>query len=69
MKMTSYTCLINLIVLGICAAVYAFTGFDLIKFITLGNDILYRSFLGICGVSALYMIYAIFIFKPFKGLK
>lgn len=69
MKTTSYACLINLVILGIFAAVYAFTGFDLLKFLTLGNDIFYRSFLGVCGVSALYMIYAIFIFKPFKGLK
>lgn len=69
MKFTSYLCLLNLVILGICAAVFAFSGFDLIAFLTFGNAVFYRSFFAICGVSALYLIYAIFVFKPFKGLK
>lgn len=69
MKLTSYACLLNLVILGISGAVFAFTGFDTIKILSFGNEVFYRSFFAICGVSALYIIYAIFVFKPFKGLK
>ena len=69
MKMTCYLCVANLVILGICAAVFAFTGFDIIKFLSFGKPVFYRSFYAICGVSALFTIYSLIVFKPFKGLK
>ncbi|MDE6504697.1 MAG: hypothetical protein K2L42_02370 [Clostridia bacterium] len=69
MKMTCYGCVANLIILGICAGIYAFTGFDLIKFLSFGSDVVYRSFFAICFVSALFTIYSLIVFKPYKGLK
>lgn len=32
-------------------------------------DFAYRSFLAVCGVSALFTVYSLIAFKPFKGLK
>lgn len=69
MKLTCYMCVANLIILGIFGGVLAFTGFDLLMFLCMGNLTLYRIFLAICFVSALFSIYALIIFKPFKGLK
>lgn len=69
MKMTAYFCIANLIILGICAAVYAFSGFNLLLFAAFNNVTVYRTFLAICGVSALFSVYSLIAFKPFKGLK
>ncbi len=69
MKMTCYFCVANLVILGICGGVYALSGFDLISFLTFGSEVAYRSFFAICGVSALFTIYSLIAFKPFKGLK
>ena len=68
MKLTCYFCVANLVILGICGGVYALTGFDLLNFVFFGNTLLYRSYLAICGVSALFTIYSLIAFKPFKGL-
>lgn len=69
MKLTCYFCVANLVILGICGGVYAFTGFDLIAFACFNNPTAYRIFLAICGVSALFTVYSLIAFKPFKGLK
>lgn len=69
MKYTCYICVINLVILGICAAVYAFSGFNLLLFLSFYNAVAYRCFLAICGVSALFCVYSLIVFKPFKGLK
>lgn len=69
MKMTCYLCAVNLVILGICAAVFAFSGFDLIAFLSFGKPMIYNVFYAVCGVSALFLIYAMIVFKPFKGLK
>lgn len=69
MKLTSITCVVLLIALGICSAVYAFSGYDLLYFLCFKSVAVYRSFLAVCGVSALYTVYALIAFKPFKGLK
>ena len=69
MKMTCYFCVANLVILGIFGGVYALSGFDLLNFVCFGNVLAYRSFLAICGVSALFTIYSLIAFKPFKGLK
>jgi len=69
MKLTCYLCVANLVILGIFGAVFAFSGFDILLFLSFGNPVVYKSFLAVCGVSALFSIYAMIIFKPFKGLK
>ncbi len=69
MKATCYLCVANLIILAICGGIFAFTGFDLIKFLSFGNTVIYRSFLANCAVSALFTVYSLIVFKPFKGLK
>ena len=69
MKLTSYLCAVNLVILGICGGIYAFSGFDLLRFITFGSDTAYRIFLANCFVSAFFTIYSMIAFKPFKGLK
>ena len=69
MKFTCYLCASNLVILGICGAVFAFTGFDIPLYLSFGIPALYRVFYAICGVSALFLIYALIVFKPFKGLK
>ena len=69
MKLTCYTCVANLVILGICGGVYAFTGFDIIALLIFGSTVAYRVFYAICAVSALFTIYSLIIFKPFKGLK
>jgi len=69
MKFTCYLCLSNLVILGICAAVYAFTGFNLPVFLSFGLPAIYLAFYAICGVSALFCVYSMIVFKPFKGLK
>lgn len=69
MKLTCYLCAANLVILGICAAVFAFTGFNIPLFLSFGMPSIYRGFYAVCGVSALFLIYALIVFKPFKGLK
>ncbi len=69
MRLTCIICTLNLIILGICGGVFAFTGFNLLLFLCFGNVTVMRSFLAICAVSALFELYALIVFKPFKGLK
>ncbi len=69
MKMTCYMCVANLIVLGICGGIYAFSGFNVLEFLSFGMPVVYRSFLAVCAVSSLFCIYSLIAFKPFKGLK
>ena len=58
-----------LIALGICGGVYAFSGFNLLYFICFKSVTIYRSFLAVCSIASLFTIYALFTFRPFKGLK
>lgn len=69
MKLTCYLCVANLIILGLAEAVAAFSGFNLLLFLCFNNQTVYGCFLAVCGVSALFCIYACIVFKPFKGLK
>ena len=69
MKLTSILCTLILVTLGICSAVYAFSGFNLLYFMCFKLDSAYRSFLAVSGVSALYIVYSLIAFKPYKGLK
>ena len=62
-------CILILVFLGICGGVLAFTGFNLLLFLSFNNYYIYRSILAVGLVSALFTVYALLIFKPFKGLK
>ncbi|MGN0804139.1 MAG: hypothetical protein ACI4MS_02030 [Candidatus Coproplasma sp.] len=59
----------NLIFLALIGGVYAFFGFNLLPLIFFNNTTAVRSFLAICFVSALFEIYLLLVFKPFKGMK
>lgn len=69
MRLSCTVCLLNLIFLGLLGGVYAFSGFDLLTFLCFGNLTAVRCVLAICGVSSLFSLYALLMFKPFKGLK
>ena len=69
MKLTCYLCVAMLISLAIFGGIYAFSGFNALYFLCLKNDMVYRSFLAVNFVAALFTLYAMFTFRPFKGLK
>ena len=69
MKLTCYLCVAMLVSLAIFGGIYAFSGFNALYFLCFKNDMVYRSFLAVNSVAALFTIYALFTFKPFRGLK
>ena len=69
MKLTCYLCVANLVVLGIIGGIYALAGVNLLEILSFGITVMPRIYLAICGVSALFCIYSLIVFKPFKGLK
>lgn len=69
MRLTCDICAGILIICGICWGVFAFTGFDLLYFLCFSQRVIYRCVLSQAFVAALFLIYALFTFKPFKGLK
>jgi uncharacterized membrane protein YuzA (DUF378 family) len=69
MRLTCIICLLNLIILGICSGVTALSGFELLLLLCFENEIVLRCFWAICSVSALFLIYALIVLKPFKKLK
>lgn len=69
MRLSCNLCTLLLVALGIFAGVAALSGFDLLLFLCLGSPVVYRSFLAVCGVAALFNLYALLIFRPYRGLK
>ncbi len=69
MRLSCNLCTLILVILGICGGVFAFSGFNLLLFLCLYNSYIYRTFLGISAVAALFVLYSLFIFKPYRGLK
>lgn len=69
MRLSCNLCVLILVFLGICGGVYAFSGFDLLLFLCFMNRTVYRCVLATGLVSALFTVYALLVFKPFKGLK
>ena len=69
MKLTCYLCVLMLVILGIFGGVYAFSGINALYIVCFKNDMIYRCFLAVSSVAALFTIYALFTFRPFKGLK
>ena len=66
MKLTTWISSAILIFAGLCATVYAFSGFNLLLFFCAGNAIVYRSLLSIAGVAALWLLYWLIAFRPTK---
>ena len=69
MRLSCIICSVILIILGICGGVYAIFGFDLLVFICFYNDLAARTLTALGGVAALFLIYALSVLKPYKGLK
>ncbi len=69
MRLSCNLCTLMLVNLGIFGGVYAFSGFDILLFLCLGSEIARRAFLSVCFVAALFDVYALLVFKPYKGLK
>lgn len=69
MRLSCNLCIFILVISGICGGIYAFSGFNLLLFLCFYNSMIYRSFLAISLVAALFTVYALLVFKPFKGLK
>jgi uncharacterized membrane protein len=68
MKVTTLICCSLLVFFGLCAAVFALTGFDFLLFVTAGNAIAYRAILSLAGVSALWLLFWLIAFRPTKFL-
>lgn len=66
MKLTTWICCSILIFFGLCATVYAFTGFNLPLFLCLGNVSAYRALLSLAGVGALWLLFWLIAFRPTK---
>lgn len=66
MKLTTWICCGILIFFGLCATVFALSGFNLFFFLCAGNATVYRSLLSLAGVAALWLLYWLIAFKPTK---
>ena len=66
MKLTTWISSGILIFFGLCATVFAFSGFNLLLFFCAGNTVVYRSLLSITGVAALWLLYWLIAFRPTK---
>lgn len=69
MRFTCNLCLLILIFTALCGGVYAFTGFNILYLLCFQNRAVYLSVLAVNGIAALFTLYALILFKPFKGLK
>ncbi|MCD8372669.1 MAG: hypothetical protein LUD27_05145 [Clostridia bacterium] len=69
MRLSCIVCDILLIFLGLCGGVYAFTGFNLLWFLCFYNQIAARALLACGFVAALFNIYSLIAFRPYRGLK
>ena len=69
MKISCVLSVLLLVILGIGAGVYAFSGFNLLLFLCFYSQNIYRTFLAVCMFAAFFTVYALIVFKPFKGLK
>lgn len=69
MRLSCTFCTINLIILAIFGGIYAFSGFDALTFLCLGNPVAVRCVLAADFVCALFAVYYMLVLKPFKGLK
>ena len=66
MKLTTWITSGILILFGLCATVFALSGFNLLLFCCAGNVIVYRALLSLTGVAALWLLYWLIAFRPTK---
>lgn len=69
MRLTCYLCILILVALGICGGVFAFSGVDILYFACFKNPVIHKSVLAVGFAAAIFSVYALVVFKPFKGLK
>lgn len=69
MRFSCNLCILILCALSVCGGVYAFSGFNLLLFLCFYSAVIYRSALAIGLVAGLFSLYALFVFRPFRGLK
>ncbi len=68
MKLTTLLCCSILILCGLCAAVFALSGFDLLLFLCAGNVTVYRAALSLSGVAAAWLLFWLIAFRPTRPL-
>lgn len=68
MKLTTLICCTYLILFGLGSGIFALTGFDLLRFFTFGNPVIYRAVLSLTGVCALWLAFWLIAFRPTKFL-
>lgn len=68
MKITTLICCSLLIFFGLCATVFALTGWNLLLFLSANNPVAYRAALSLAGVSALWLLFWLVAFRPTKFL-
>ena len=68
MRITTLICCGFLILFGLGATFYALFGVDLLALVTAGNRYLFRALLSLAGVGALWLLFFLIAFKPFKIL-
>ena len=64
MKLTTHVCCFLLIFFGLCAAVYALTGFPLLYFLCFSNATVFRAVLSLAGVAAGWLLFWLIAFRP-----
>ncbi len=69
MKASAYLSSIILIFIAICGGIYAFFGVDALLFLCFYSLTVKRIVLAAGFVCALFLLYAILFFKPFKSLR
>lgn len=69
MRLSCNLCVLIVCALAVCGGIYAFSGFNLLLFLCFYNTVIYRSALAVGLVAALFNIYALLVFRPFRGLK
>ncbi len=69
MRLSCNLCVLILCFIAVCGGVYAFSGFNLLLFLCFYNNIIYRSVLAEGLVAGLFTLYALLVFRPFRGLK
>lgn len=69
MRLSCIFCSAITLFICLCGGVRALTGFDLLGFVCLFNDVARDAVLAAGGVCALFLVYALIALKPFRGLK
>ena len=64
MKLTTHVCCFLLIFFGLCAAVYALTGFPLLYFLCFSNTVAFRAVLSLGGIAAGWLLFWLIAFRP-----